>query len=164
MMDSRKPNYKLQRVFSDGTESTPRMYKLDKYDPSLSFGRRDFLKTSIIPLGGLLLTGCGGGSNGGGPGTSGVGMTDQEFYDLYVNSHMGLSKVLFSPDGAHVVSIGSNLLRFWGDDNLSGQGISGYRPPGSVGSATEIGEIKDFVFTLDSLMIVFLTSKEIFSL
>ncbi len=164
MMNKSKPNYKLQRIYNDGNISSPQLYRIDDYNPCRTFGRREFLKTTSIPFGGLLINGCGSSGSGEGEGIGGSGNslseTDEEFYSKLI-SHMGVSKASFSPDGSTIVSIGGRRLRLWGNDNLQIRNFNAYQTPGGVGSGFDIDELIDFDFIPNSSVLIVATRTNI---
>ncbi len=140
-----KPCYSLQRVYDSGEKSTPRVYRLDNYNPSGLMGRRDFLKTSVLPLSPLLVAACGGGSGGNGGSNLDPEETNAEFR-ADVKAHFGLRKALFSPDGQLIASIGDDAqLKIWQLDNQL------------LTSFTIEDEIRDFEFAADSSFVAIAT-------
>ncbi len=152
MTTHQKPCYSLQHVLDNGLESTPRVYQIDNYNPGQPMARRDFLKTSLLPLSPILLSACGSGGDGGGGNGGGSldpATVNAEFRNK-VKAHFGMRKALFSPDGQLIASAGDDAqIKIWRLDNQL------------LTSFTLEDEIRDIEFAADSSYIAIATAYNV---
>ncbi len=110
--------------------------------------RRDFLKTSLLPLSPLVLSACGGG--GGSGGSSQNSATVNAEFRNEVKAHFGMRKALFSPDGQFIASAGDDAqIKIWRLDNRL------------LTSFTLEDEIRDLEFAPDSSYIAVATAYNV---